>query len=90
MSLLNRYVAYYGKPYQGILNYDFTVTNVLKSKLITIKADTPQQTRVKGFLCEFRMKAPKELMNIMYESGIAEKGSSGFGMVEKIDKSSLK
>lgn len=89
-SLLNRYTAYYGKPYRGTLDYDFNVLNEPKSKLITIKADTPQQTRVKGFLCEFRMKAPKELMNIMYESGVAAKGSSGFGMVKKIDKSSLK
>lgn len=82
MSLLNRYVVYYGKPYQGTLDYDFIVQDEPKPKLITIKADTPQQTRVKGYHCSFKMRVSKELMRIMYESGIAEKGSSGFGMVE--------
>lgn len=87
-SLLNRYEAYYGKPYQESLDFDFVVLNEPRSKLITIKADTPQQTRVKGYHCQFRMKAPKVLMQIMYESGVGNKCSGGFGMV--MEKSMVK
>ena len=67
-----------------ISNFDFTIIgNKVKSKLITIKADTPQETKVRGYLCDFKLKAPIELMQIAYEGGIGEQCSQGFGFITK-------
>jgi len=81
VGLLSKYEAYHGKPYAGDLNFDFNVLNEPKRKLITIKQGTPEETRIAGYLCQFRMKAPIELMRIAYESGIGSGNSQGFGCV---------
>ena len=52
-----------------------------KSKLITIKSDTTEQSKVKGFMFNFKLIAPKELMKLCYNSGFGEKNSMGFGFV---------
>ena len=59
--------------------------NEPKSVLVKIKSDTPEQTKVRDYMCRFRMKAPLELMKIMYESGIGEECSQGFGCVKETD-----
>lgn len=53
----------------------------IRPKLITIKAYTPEETRVKGYLCSFRLKAPKKLIALAYEGGIGEQCSQGFGYI---------
>ncbi|HKI45477.1 MAG TPA: CRISPR-associated endoribonuclease Cas6 [Balneolales bacterium] len=55
-----------------------------KSRLIKIKADTPQETRVRGYLYDFECSAPAELLRFGYEAGFGEKNSLGFGCVEVI------
>lgn len=82
-GLLDRYKAFYGealpcKPTDCKLE----ITSVPKSALIMIKAGTKAQTKVRGFQCQFKVKAPIELMQIMYESGIGEECSQGFGCVK--------
>lgn len=84
-GLSRRYEAFYGIPYAGENTFDFTVLNEPKSVLVKIKSDTPAQTKVRGYMCRFRMKAPLELMKIMYESGIGEECSQGFGCVKETD-----
>lgn len=59
------------------------VLNEPKSRLITIKAFTPQETRVRGYLFDFRIEAPEEMIRFGYDAGFGEKGSLGMGMVEK-------
>ncbi len=81
-SLLNRYQAFYGKPYSGTLHFVFEVLNTPKPVLITFKAGTPEETKVKGYMCRFKIQINEELMKIMYESGIGMKGSQGWGMVK--------
>lgn len=80
-SLLNRYQAFYGKPYAGSPDFNFDVLNTPKPVLITFKANTPEETKVKGYMCIFKIKAGEELMKMMYESGVGMKGSQGWGMV---------
>ena len=63
-------------------DFKFETLSKPKSVLVTIKSGTPQQTRVRGFMCKYRMTAPSELMKIAYDAGVGEKGSLGFGMVE--------
>ena len=62
------------------------LTEAPRSKLITIKALTPEETKVKGYLYDFSVYAPLELQRLMYSGGVGEKGSMGFGWIEKIHK----
>ena len=82
-NLKEKYQAFTGKPFNGEECFVFELLSPAKSRLITIKANTPEMTRVKGFLYQFKLKADKTLMNFMYEAGLGEKNATGFGMVEK-------
>lgn len=81
-GLLARYQAFYGKPYDGEVGFDFQVLDEPKPVLIKIKAGTPRQTFVKGYRYRFKTRLPEALMRIAYESGWGEKGAMGFGMIE--------
>ncbi|MEG1498998.1 MAG: CRISPR-associated endoribonuclease Cas6 [Bacteroidales bacterium] len=85
-GLMHRYQAVYGKSYVGNLNFDIILLNEPKPVLIKIKADTKEQTKVKGYMCKFEVQAPVELMKIGYESGWGEEGSVGFGCLEEMEK----
>ena len=54
----------------------------VKSKLIKIKANTPQESKVRGFHFTFTISAPVFLLKIGYQAGFGEKNSLGFGCVE--------
>ena len=57
-------------------------------KLIALKEGKADETMVKGTLAPFRLKAPKDLIEVGYECGFGEKNSQGFGMV-KVDNTLL-
>lgn len=86
-GLLEKYESIEGKPFsEKKIEYKFVILgDRIKSKLITIKAGTPSETKVRGFLFSFRMKVPIELMKIAYEGGIGEQCSQGFGFIQKIE-----
>lgn len=81
LNLLNKYRAFYGHDFP-VLDYPFAlkVLTKPKSSLITIKEGTPQESKIRGFMCKFEMTAPKELMRVMYDTGLGSKNSQGFGM----------
>jgi len=81
-TLRAKYLAYYGKPFEGTLEPDFNLLGPVKRKKITIKAGTPQETYIIGYMGRFSIRLPEELMMMLYETGVGEKGSMGFGMVE--------
>ncbi|MGC9151984.1 MAG: CRISPR-associated endoribonuclease Cas6 [Microbacter sp.] len=81
-NLINKYTAFYGRPFQGNKDYEWKIISEPRAKLITIKADTPQETKIKASLCQFTLKADNELLRIGYEAGLGEKNSMGFGMVK--------
>lgn len=83
-GLLARYKSLYGKDYNAPISYNFMLLNTPKSTLVKIKSDTPQQTYVRGYRFKFKISLPEELMKVMYESGVGEKNSIGFGMVRNI------
>jgi CRISPR-associated endoribonuclease Cas6 len=80
-NLTNKYEAFYGKPFEGNNDFDWQTLEEPRTKLITIKAGTPQETRIRASLCRFRLKADNELLRIGYEAGLGEKGSLGFGFI---------
>lgn len=78
-NLLDKYEAFYSKPYEGECFFDMMTLTEPKSSLITIKAGTSQETKVRGFKCRLALHCPAELMRIAYESGLGEGNSQGFG-----------
>lgn len=85
-NLLEKYEAFYRRPFAGDTTFEWEVLNEPHSKLITIKSGTPKQSKVKGYLCKFRLKADDALLKIALNGGIGEKGSMGFGMAGRIDR----
>jgi CRISPR-associated endoribonuclease Cas6 len=55
-----------------------------RSKLIKIKAGTPQETSIRGYLFDFEITAPEELLKLGYYAGFGEKNSLGFGSCEVV------
>jgi CRISPR-associated endoribonuclease Cas6 len=54
------------------------------SKLVTIKKGLPQESKVRGFLCPVALEGSIDLIRLAYASGLGEKGSVGFGMMETV------
>ncbi|HPD25092.1 MAG TPA: CRISPR-associated endoribonuclease Cas6, partial [Bacteroidales bacterium] len=83
-NLLDKYKAFTINDFpDNDFAFDFKLTNQPRSSLITIKADTPQESKIRAFGCHFQLAAPAELMKICYDCGIGSKNSMGFGMVEE-------
>ena len=53
----------------------------VKSRLITIKAFTPEETKIRGFLFDFELTAPPELLQIGLLAGFGTENAMGFGAV---------
>lgn len=84
-GLQSRYLAFYGKEYEGESFCELNVINEPKAKLIQIKSNTPQETYIRGYHYKFKLHLPEELMKISYETGLGEKGAMGFGMFQKVN-----
>lgn len=65
-----------------ILNKEFKRSGYL------IKPGTKVETRIVGNLLNFELIAPIEIHKMIWNTGICEKSSSGFGWVDKIEKGS--
>lgn len=82
-GLLSRYRTIMGKEYEGETYCRLKVLSEPKSALINIKG-----IRVRGYRYKFQIELPASLMQIAWESGLGEKGSMGFGMIEKVETDS--
>jgi CRISPR-associated endoribonuclease Cas6 len=60
------------------------ITSPSKRSGFQIKPNTPQQTRVVGNLFSFELTAPKAIHQMIWNAGIGEKSSCGFGWMEKL------
>lgn len=86
-NLVTRYNSRHSESPEGLESYSpnehrLVLLGKPKSRLIKIKADTPQETRIRGYLYDFECTAPVELLQFGYEAGFGEKNSLGFGCVE--------
>lgn len=63
-------------------NIDFRLLSDYRQKLTTIKPYTDQETKVKGYMYKFSLKAPVAMQEAGYYSGFGEKNSMGFGYCE--------
>jgi CRISPR-associated endoribonuclease Cas6 len=86
-----KYTVVYGKDEadRDFAAIELTVLNAdkAKSRLVTIKADTPQQTRIRGFVgFSLKVKAKVEVLELALNAGIAVYGSVGMGSVEVVEE----
>lgn len=79
-GLKSRFEAFYGKVLD--FNIEFEPLTEAKSSLITIKAGGDSETKVRGYNYSFKIKAPVEIQKMIYEAGIGELCSQGFGCVK--------
>ncbi len=56
----------------------------IRKKGIAIKANTPQETKLIGYMFDFELQAPPELQRIGYYAGFGRLNSQGFGCCELI------
>ncbi|MDR1582654.1 MAG: CRISPR-associated endoribonuclease Cas6, partial [Prevotellaceae bacterium] len=85
-----KYAVVYGKDEaeHDFADIELTVLNAdrAKSRLITIKADTPQQTRIRGFVgFLLKVKTKVRVLELALNAGIAIYGSVGMGSVEVVE-----
>ncbi|GAB4133873.1 MAG: CRISPR-associated endoribonuclease Cas6 [Raineya sp.] len=66
--------------------FELEVYEPIRSKLVHIKQNTEKETRVKGYLFNFRLKAPKELLEIGLLAGFGRENAQGFGACEIVEK----
>jgi CRISPR-associated endoribonuclease Cas6 len=57
-----------------------------KSRLVTIKADTPQETQVRGFFFDFELSAPLPLLELGLLAGFGGENAMGFGCCDIVKK----
>ena len=74
-----------GVPYIDNMDYFFKPSGKPKSRLITIKSGTRQESKLRRCLYRFRLKAPVELIRLGYYAGFGEKNSLGFGCGEMVN-----
>ena len=85
MNLKNKYAAFYVHEFTGNDKIELTLLTTPQSKLINIKTDTPQQTKVRAYSFKFKLKADPQLLHVMYHCGLGEKNAMGFGCVGKVN-----
>ena len=84
-NLVNKFNAIPGNtPIETISPFRFGLQSSSRSKLITIKPYTPEQSKVRGFVFDFTLTCPVEIHQLILATGIGEKNSMGFGWVEVI------
>ncbi len=85
LNLLDKYRAFYGQEPDP--SWPVTRLHLLsmpKAKTITLKAGTPQETRMKGYLFQFELEGQPELLHLGYDGGFGRLNSQGFGCVEVV------
>ncbi|HWP81826.1 MAG TPA: CRISPR-associated endoribonuclease Cas6 [Bacteroidota bacterium] len=90
-NIINKYNSLRRSDWQSDLHFHCTLDqNFISqrggaakiSKLITIREGHKDETRIRGFLCPVTLEGDVELIRLAYESGLGEKNSMGFGMLE--------
>lgn len=68
-------------PYDPAL-FDLEILSEPRSQLITIAVGTPRETEVRGYRYDFRLHCDPSWQEFVWNVGLGEKNSQGFGFVE--------
>lgn len=67
------------------MKFELLDAQKIKSRLVTLKANTKQETKVRGYShFKFRLTAPKELIELGLLAGIGRMNGQGFGFCELV------
>lgn len=80
--LTEKYANTRGSEGIGTEVLSMKISSDFKRAGFVIKPGTPEQIRVVGNLFDFELTAPTELHRLVWNAGVSEKSSSGFGWVE--------
>lgn len=84
-NLLQKYEIIHDKrPADEDLVFRIDLSATPKSKLITLKEGSREETRIKAFETFFVLQGSAELMQTAWECGLGEHNSQGFGMMEVV------
>lgn len=88
-NLRNKYKVLYNENYEEFLHIEFDKEYIEKKggaeqvmKLITIKENTVDEAKIKGFMVPFRIIGDINIIKLAYFSGLGEKNALGFGSIE--------
>jgi len=71
-------------PYKSAA-FDLRLLSEPRSRLVTIAADTPRETQVRGYHYDFELTCDPAWQQVIWQVGWGEKGSQGFGLVNCLD-----
>ena len=84
-NLLQKYRIIHGRPPEDAeLTFRLNAADKPKSKLISIKQSTPQETKIRCFESYFTLQGSPKLMQTAWQCGLGEHNSQGFGMIEVV------
>lgn len=90
INLLDKYVAATGQTppvWWDTTRFQFRPVGAPpRSRLVTIKSGTTAQTKVRGWLFDFEIDAPKELIEIGLLAGWGRMNAEGFGCGEMVTR----
>lgn len=91
LNLVEKYrAATRQAPLERWNNHQFeyrTIGRPPKSRLVTIKAGTKEETKVRGWLFDFELNVPHELLEIGLLAGFGRMNAEGFGWGEVLRES---
>jgi len=61
---------------------DFRLLTTPKSRMVAVNSFTSRESRIRGFIFRFQLKAPVDFHRLILSSGLGEKNAAGFGWVE--------
>jgi CRISPR-associated endoribonuclease Cas6 len=99
-NLVNKFESLYGLAPKEMLSARFEFVPdreyILRrggvqrvTKLITLYAGKPEETKHRAFECPFFLQTHPELMRLAYDSGLGNDNAMGFGMIETINNGEL-
>lgn len=92
-NLKNKYKILNNKTYHEFLSIQPDLDYIAKrgggrntTKLISIKEDSKDEIKIRGFMSPIRIIGSPEIIKLAYYAGIGEKNSLGFGAIEEAKK----
>ncbi|MFH2143812.1 MAG: CRISPR-associated endoribonuclease Cas6 [Bacteroidota bacterium] len=81
-NLMEKFNAFHKTVDLNSVGFNLKLLSEPVKRLIRIKADRPEETKLTGYLFSFEINANKELTSIGYYAGFGKANSLGFGCTE--------
>lgn len=85
-GIIERWEAYYKRPYTGNRSFHFTLLAEPRRKAVAVLQDTPKPQKEVGYMIKFRLGMSPELQEFAYVTGVGDDIPFGFGYLELLKK----